>query len=122
MSVFQENPSQVKRHLEELPSHHTKEDIMRLVENLQADIAKDSPNLDFLDKVKKHADTHKELFFSYPMLFRTLCKGTYRKVVLDILLDAKQAIEAGTKTEKQALDDVIKKAVDEVNELRKNDR
>lgn len=31
------------------------------------------------------------------MLYRTVCKETFRKVELDILLDAKQAIDAGRK-------------------------
>lgn len=120
MSVFTDNPSNIRRNLDALPSHHTKEDIMRLIDNLQADIAKESGDLTFMDKVKKHADQHRELFFSYPMLYRTICKGTYRKVVLDILLDAKQAIESGQKTKQTALDEVIKNAVDEVNAYRKN--
>jgi hypothetical protein len=52
------------------------------------------------------------------MLYRTICKGTYRKVVLDILLDAKQAIQSGEKSKKDALEEVIRKSVDEVTEFR----
>ncbi len=118
MSIFHETTSGVKRHLKELPSTHTKEDIVRLIDGLQADIRHDTPGLSFTETVKKHADQHKELFFSYPMLYRTVCKGTYRRAVLDILLDAKEAIESGAKTKKEALDSVITRAVDEVNELR----
>lgn len=120
MSIFQQNTQDVKRNLEELPSHHTKQDILCLIEGLQADVKDDPPGLGFTDKVKRHADKHKELFFSYPMLYRTICKGTYRQVVLDILLDAKEAIESGRKTKKEALDGVIKNAVDEVNQIRHN--
>jgi hypothetical protein len=74
--------------------------------------------MSFTDTVHKHANGHKELFFSYPMLYRTICKGTYRKVVLDILLDAKQAIQSGEKSKKDALEEVIRKSVDEVTEFR----
>jgi hypothetical protein len=120
MSIFQQSTQDVKRDLQELPSHHSKQDIVRLIDGLQADIKNDPPGLSFTEKAKKHADQHKELFFSYPMLYRTICKGTYRRVVLDILLDAKEAIESGQKTKKEALEDVIKEAVDEVNHFRRN--
>lgn len=63
MSIFHEHPSEIRQNLDELPSHHTKEDIIRLVESLQADFANDPPDLAFLDKVKRHADQHRELFF-----------------------------------------------------------
>lgn len=120
MSLFQQSTQDLKRDLEELPSRHSKQDIVRLIEGLQADIKNDPPGLNFTDKVKRHADQHKELFYSYPMLYRTICKGTYRRVVLDILLDAKEAIESGAKTKKEALDGVVKEAVDEVNRFRQN--
>lgn len=122
MSVFHLTSSQLKDNLDELPTHHTKEDILRLIEALQTDIKNDPPEMTFTQKVHKHADAHKELFLAYPMLFRTICKGTYRQVVLDILLDAKEAIESGRKTKKEALDNVIKEAVDEVTALRQQQK
>ena len=105
-------PKQVNDKLEELPTHHSKKEIMALIEALQASIREDPPGLSFTETVHKHANSHKELFFSYPMLFRTICKGTYRQVVLDILLDAKFAMESGQKNKKEALEEVIQKSVD----------
>lgn len=118
MNVFHMTPRQMKDKLEELPMHHSKEEIMALIEALQASIRDDPPGMSFTETAHKHANDHKELFFSYPMLYRTICKGTYRKVVLDILLDAKQAIDSGKKSKKDALEDVIKKSVDEVTDFR----
>ena len=118
MSVFHMTPKQVNDKLDELPTQHTKKEIMALIEALQASIREDPSGMSFTETVHKHANGHKELFFSYPMLFRTICKGTYRQVVLDILLDAKFAMESGQKNKKEALEEVIKKSVDEVTELR----
>lgn len=111
-------PAQIKDKLEELPMQHSKEEIMALIEALQASIRDDPPGMSFTETVHKHANDHKELFFAYPMLYRTICKGTYRQVVLDILMDAKQAIESGQKSKKEALEEVIKKSVDEVTDFR----
>lgn len=122
MSVFHMTPGQVQRTLDELPTTHTKEDIMVLIKNLQADIQNDPPGMTFTETVHKHANEHKELFFSYPMLFRSVCKGTYRQVVVDILLDAKQAIDSGRKSKKEALEEVIKKSVDEVTATRAKEK
>ena len=123
MSVFHMTTAQVQDQLEELPHRHTKAEIVALVEALQADLRQDDePDLSFAKKVQKHATKHRELFFSYPMLYRTVVKGTYRPVVLDILMDAREAIESGRKTKKEALDEVIRRSVDEVNEYRRQER
>ena len=122
MSVFHLTPSQVQDTLNELPAHHTKEMIVSMVDALQADIKLDPPGQTFTQTVHKHANKHKELFFSYPMLFRTICKGTYRQTVLDVLLDAKQAIESGQKNKKEALEQVIRKSVEEVSAIRAKEK
>ena len=109
---------QVRDSLNELPSSHTKEQIVGMIEALQADMQNDAPGLTFTQTIHRHSTAHKELFFSYPMLFRTVCKKTYRPVVLDILLDAKFAMESGEKNKKEALDEVIRKSVDEVTAFR----
>jgi hypothetical protein len=121
MSVFHYTPKQVSSALDELPDTHTKEDVVRLIEALQDDIRQDPPGLTFTETVHKHADQHKEIFFSYPMLFRTICKGSYRKQVLDILWDAREAMQSG-RSKKEALDDVIKRAVDDVSEIRRKEK
>ena len=118
MSVFQLTPQQVRAFLDELPSSHTKEQIVGMIEALQSDMQADAPELTFTQTIHRHCDAHKELFFSYPMLFRTVCKKTYRPVVLDILLDAKFAMDSGEKNKKDALDEVIRKSVDEVTAFR----
>jgi len=120
MSVFQMTPEKIRASLNELPSSHTKLQIVGMVEALQADMAKDAAGLSFTQTVHRHSTAHKELFFSYPMQYRTVCRGTYRPVVLDILLDAKFAMDSGAKNKKEALDEVIRKSVDEVNAFRLN--
>ena len=116
------SPAEVRASLDALPSSHTKMQIVCMVEALQEDMKKDAPGLSFTQTVHRHSSAHKELFFSYPMLYRTVCRGTYRPVVLDILLDAKFAMDSGEKSKKEALDDVIKKSVDEVNAYRKSNK
>ena len=111
-------PQEFCASLDQLPSAHTKEQIVGLIEALQTDLRKDAPGMTFTQTVHRHSFAHKELFFSYPMLYRTVCKGTYRPVVLDILLDAKFAMERGEKNKKEALDEVIRKSVDEVTAFR----
>ena len=118
MSVFQMTPEQIRASLKELPSSHTKEQIVGMIDALQTDIQKDAPGMSFTQTIHQHCDGHRELFFSYPMLFRTVCKKTYRPVVLDILLDAKFAMDSGEKNKKEALDEVIRKSVDEVTAFR----
>ena len=122
MSIFQMTPAQVQESLKDLPSTHTKEQIIGLITALQTDLGKDLPGLSFTETIHRHADNHKELFFSYPMLFRSVCKGTYRQVVLDVLLDAKQAMESGEKSKEEALEEVIKKSVDEVTAFRAKEK
>jgi len=119
MSVFKMTPVEVRASLDQLPSVHTKEQIVGLIEALQSDLQKDTPGLTFTQTIHRHSSSHKELFFSYPMLFRSVCKRTYRPLVLDILLDARFAMERGEKNKKEALDEVIRKSVDEVTALRK---
>jgi hypothetical protein len=94
-------PLEVRASLNQLPPAHTKEQIMDLIEALQSDLQKDAPGLNFTQTIHHHSSNHKELFFSYPMLFRSVCKRTYRPLVLDILLDAKLAMEAARKTKKR---------------------
>lgn len=119
MSIFHLTPSQVRDELDELPTTHTRAQIFALVDRLQKDMQDDPPDLTFTNRVHRHADKHKELFFSYPMLFRSVCKGTFRPVVVDILMDAREAMENGRKSKKEALEDVIRKSVDEVKEARR---
>jgi len=114
-------PEQIHASLNELPSSHTKLQIVGMVAALQADISL-TEGLGFTQTVHRHSTAHKELFFSYPMLYRTVCRGTYRPVVLDILLDAKFAMDSGAKNKKEALDEVIQKSVDEVNVFRLNNK
>jgi hypothetical protein len=118
MSVFHLSPNQIHEELAELPAAHTREQIFALVERLQADIRNDPPNLSFTQRLHLHANAHKELFFSYPILFRSVCKGTYRPVVVSILLDAKEAIASGQKSKTEALEEVVKRSVDDVNRIR----
>ena len=118
MSVFNMNHQQLRASLNELPSSHTKEQIVGMIKALQADMENDPPGLTFTETVHRHSTPNKEMFLYYPMLFRTVCKKTYRPVVLDILLDAKFAMESGEKNKKEALDEVIRKSVDEVTALR----
>jgi hypothetical protein len=108
--------------LDTLPEQHSKEEILTLIQKLQDDLDNDpsSSSLSLTQRVHRHANTNKELFFSYPMLFRSVCKGTYRPVVLDIIMRAKGAIDSGVKSKKDALEDVIKQSVDEVNAYRIN--
>lgn len=119
MSVFHMTPMQVNETVRNLPATHTKEQVVAMIEALQQDVQRTDPSLSHAQKVQMLANQHKELFFSYPMLFRSVCKGTYRPVVLDILWKAREAMESGEKTKKEALDDVIRESVDEVNEYRR---
>lgn len=119
MSVFHLNNNQIGEQLDALPPSHTRNEIMDMIRRLQADMESDDPNSSFTERVHRHADAHKELFFSYPMLYRTVIKGSFRPVVLDILLDAREAMQRGH-DKKEVLDGVIKKAVDDVNAYRKS--
>ena len=122
MSVFHLTPSQLQDNLNALPAHNSNEKIMAMIEALQADIRDDPPGLSFTQTTHRHADTHREIFLSYPMLFRTICKKTYRKEVLDILLKAKRDMDAGEKDKKEALEQVIRESVDEVTAIRAKEK
>ena len=113
MSLFNESSAQILEKLQELPTTHTREEIEGLVERLREDVAL-YPDMSFTDKVRKWSDPHRELCLSYPMLYRTICKGTYRPQCLDILLDVRESIEKGLPKEK-GLEEMIRRAVDEVN-------
>lgn len=74
MSIFHLTPDKGGEQLDALPPSHTRNEIMALIERLQADMETDDPNATFTERVHRHADNHKELFFSYPMLYRTVIK------------------------------------------------
>ncbi len=122
MSLFHSTPQELKDNLDALPERHSKTQIQDLVASLQADITSGPNNLNFAEKVHHYSNRHKELFCSYPMLYRTVCKGTYRPYVLDVILDSRDAMERGDWTKEKALEETIKKAVDEVNSLRANEK
>lgn len=110
-------PVDLVAQLEALPKRHSKPEIVALVESLQKDVAS-TPDMTFAQKVQHHSTKHMELYLSYPMLYRTVVKGTYRPHVVNVLLDARDSIESGQATRDQALETVIKQSVDEVNRLR----
>lgn len=110
-------PGEEKSILDSLPPKFSRQEIFAMVDALQQDVAQESPPLSFEERVRTYQDKHKVLLFSMPLLYRTVCKGTYRPYVVEVILDARDAMERGM-SRQDALDQVIHSAVDEVNDLR----
>lgn len=112
-SPFTSTPTEVMENLQQLPATHTRQQIESLVEKLQEDLQADTETRTFSEKVHHWSGKHRELCLSYPMLYRTLCKGTFRPQCLDILLDVRDSISKGLPKEK-GLEEMIRRAVDDV--------
>lgn len=100
----------------DLPNRHTKEEITTMIENLQRDLEQ-CPELGHAEKVHRFSTKHKELLFSYPMLYRTVCRGTYRPTVLNTIMELREMMESGQLDRKQAVEELVKKSVDDVKGL-----
>lgn len=98
---------------------HSSSEIRNMAHALRADVEA-SPDVQFPQNVWHHLPRHRELCTHYPMLYRTICKGTFRQNVLDTLLTSRDAIRDGTWTRQEALDYTIKEAVDDVRQIRDN--
>lgn len=103
--------------MHKVPKAHTRQNIEDLVARLTD--ACNAHGGTHAEKVKAFSTDHAELLHSYPMLYRSVCRGTLRPEVLKNLLDARDQMQRGV-DKKTALDGLIVKAVDEVNALKSN--
>lgn len=110
-------PTDERNVLDSLPLKFERHEILEMAAALQADLAEDEPGLSTKAKVHRHGRTHQRLLVALPFLFRSIVNGTYRPEVVNAILDARDQMEAGV-DKKQALDGVIRRAVDEVNAIR----
>ncbi len=115
------HPGEEKSYIESLPSRFSRQEIFEMIDRLREDVAQEDPPLKFEERVRTYQDKHKKLLFSMPLLYRTVLKGTYRPFVVETILDAREAMERGVAKDK-ALEEVIRKAVDEVNDIRGNEQ
>lgn len=101
--------------MHKVPQSHSRKQI----ETLVADLTKacEAHGGTQAEKVKAFSEEHAELLHSYPMLYRSICRGTLRDEVLKNLLDARDQLEQGV-DKKTALDALIVKAVDDVNAIK----
>lgn len=111
-------PTEEREVLRDLPAKFERDEIFGMVAALQADLAKDEPGLDDKTKVFRHGKTHKRLLVSLPLVFRSVCRGTFRPAVIDNILAARELMDRGV-DKKEAMEFMIKRAVDEVNGLRR---
>jgi hypothetical protein len=107
--------------LRSLPETFTKDQVFSMIAALQADMAKESPPRSWQDRVKRYSVSHGTLLVAYPMLYRSVCRGSYRPSVVDALIDARDAMASGV-SKKDALETVIRRAVDEVSQLREQSK
>lgn len=115
------SPAEEGQIVDSLPERFSREEIMTMINNLRSDMAAESPPLAFKDRVYSYAHKYKELLYGMPFLYRTILKGTYRESVVKAILDARDAMESGVRKDK-ALEGLITRAVDEVNEIRESER
>lgn len=106
--------------LEQLPERFTREEIFAMVEALQKDINQEGQGLSAESKVHRFAPRHRVLLVAMPFLYRTVCRGTYRREVVDAVLTARDMMDQGVSKEK-AFEQYVKTAVDDVNRLRQKE-
>lgn len=107
--------------LDSLPSQFSRDEIYSMIHALQDDVEKEEPPMAYEQRVRAYSQNHKKLLFSMPTLYKSVLRGTYRPYVVETILDARDAMQRG-QSKKEALDTVIRKAVDEVNEIRRNEK
>lgn len=117
MSTPVVTPSKEKQILDALPEKYTREQIFSMIKALQKDLEADEPGLSLKIKVHRHSVKHADLLVGLPMLYRTVCMGKYRPAVVEAILDARDEMELGS-TKEVALENLIRRAVDEVNDIR----
>lgn len=97
--------------LNSIPDSHTRAEIEALVASLTEACARHGGSQ--ADRVRAFQTSHAELLNSYPMLYRSICKGTLRSEVLRNLLDARDRLHAGHDTE-AVQKELVDKAIAEV--------
>lgn len=108
--------------LASLPQRFSRTEFYGMIEDLKKDIdAEEPPCATWQDRVKHHRTKHHKLMFTSPSLYRIVCRGEFRPAVLNNILDARDRMEAGM-PKKEALDGLIKVAVDEVNGIRAREK
>jgi hypothetical protein len=110
-------PTEEMRVLRELPESFSKAEIFAMIDTLQDAIKNERAPKSWTDRVKDYSYAHSRLLVSYPLLYRSVCRGTYRPEVVEALLDAREHMASGM-SKKDALDIVIRRAVEEVTETR----
>lgn len=102
---------------------NTRKEIFASIDRLQQDIRKEETPLTLQQRVYKYSmDKDHALFLrQYPRLFRSVCKGSYRPEVVNILLDARDQLEQGV-CRQEVLDHVVRRSVEEVKSISKTSR
>lgn len=103
--------------LNELPERFSRDEILRMCNELKKETDEESPRLSMKERVYRYAEKYKYLLFGMPFLYRTILMGTYREEVVNNILDARERMERGMSKE-EALEKLIEKAVEEVTDIR----
>ena len=113
LETYAFTPKDERDTLAALPDRYDREEIHAMCDALIVDIQQDPPGLTSEQRVHRHARKHRFLLVAMPFLFRSICRGTYRRHVVDAILDARDKMDAGTHKDK-ALEELIVYAVKDV--------
>lgn len=109
MSLFFEDNSKLKLSLDALPKKNSNGEIIRMVDALKCDMnencEKEFTNLGL--KVMYYGDRHLEFCLSYPLMFRSIVRGTFTDEMLNTFLDTRRRLEEGELTKETAQNHLV---------------
>ncbi len=108
-------PSEEVRILNSLPERFERHEIYAMVDALQKDIAQETTPLAPERRVHRYAYKHRILLVSMPFLFRSICRGTFTRDMVDMALSMRDHMDNGMSKE-LAFNTFVQNVVDKVNE------
>lgn len=103
MSLFFQTDEQLQDSLATLPESYSDEEITAMVNALLADLSSSSHEFENLGaKVMHYSEKHKKFCLSFPMLFRSMVKGSFTPSMLKMFLATRRRMEKGEVGTEQA--------------------
>lgn len=124
MSLFFEDNSKLKLSLDNLPVRNSNDEILSMVNNLKEDMAANADK-EFQStgtKVMYYGDRHREFCLSYPLMFRSIVRGTLDDQTLSAFLATRQKLESGELSKESAQNHLVDLGVETIKKRSQTSR
>lgn len=104
--------AEIRSTVQNLPETFTVEQVLALCDALQADIGRREQ----MGATVSHENTmqllsqHRRLYCAYPMLFRSICRGSYNREAVSVMLEYRDKLNRGEMDTREAMRAVADRA------------